>query len=101
MNFGGALLKSGDTSQQKAQGIMLERIAWSVGAVAGIFGGAYTQLTWVMSDDTTLNWTIPVQHHFNAAGLWHALPELVEIGVDVWQGQEINNIAAMEANTPL
>lgn len=35
--------------------------------------GMVEQVKWLIRDTTKLNWTIPVQHHFNAAGWYHAV----------------------------
>jgi hypothetical protein len=35
--------------------------------------GIAMQASWLISDTTRLNWTIPNLHQFNAAGWWHAL----------------------------
>ena len=34
--------------------------------------GAIIQASWIIRDDTPLNWTIPRQHHFNLPGWYHA-----------------------------
>lgn len=31
------------------------------------------QASWLVRDDTVLNWSIPIQHHFNVAGWYHSL----------------------------
>lgn len=50
-----------------ALGIML------VGAWVGMACGALLQFDWLMDEDVTTNWTLPVAHKFNAAGLYHAV----------------------------
>ena len=35
--------------------------------------GIAIQASWIISDSTVLNWTIPKQHFFNIAGWWHAV----------------------------
>ncbi len=42
-----------------------------VGGLCGLVG-LLIQLTWIRSDYTGLNWTIPELHHFNAPGWYHA-----------------------------
>ena len=49
--------------------------------VAGAAAGALTQVQWLASGTTRLNWTIPTLHHFNAAGWWHAAFLVVFSGV--------------------
>ena len=47
---------------------VVRRIIVVVSAVVAIM----IQASWLISNDTVLNWTIPEPHRFNAAGWWHA-----------------------------
>lgn len=42
------------------------------GAV-GVLLGLTTQIVWLVSDTTPLNWTVPAPHTFNGAGIYHAV----------------------------
>ena len=48
------------------------KLSWIIGVVFGLLGAA-VQASWLISDTTGLNWTIPRQHYFNMAGWYHAL----------------------------
>ncbi|MFG2800430.1 hypothetical protein [Streptomyces pseudovenezuelae] len=50
-----------------------ERAASGTAALLGIALGAATQVQWLRDDAPHLNWTLPRPHHFNAAGLYHAV----------------------------
>lgn len=50
-----------------------ERAAGGMAALLGIALGAATQVQWLRDDAPHLNWTLPRPHHFNAAGLYHAI----------------------------
>ena len=41
-------------------------------SISSSFVGAIIQASWIIRDDTSLNWTIPRQHHFNLPGWYHA-----------------------------
>ena len=53
------------TKRQKATAI-------AVGSISALAALAI-QMSWLISDDTKLNWTIPEQHHFNLPGWYHAM----------------------------
>lgn len=57
------------------QKIILERkqqlCKWFLVAISGIIG-VFIQASWLINDDTSLNWTIPKVHYFNFAGWYHA-----------------------------
>lgn len=42
-------------------------------AVAAAVAAAAVQASWLIRDNTVLNWSIPIQHHFNLAGWYHSL----------------------------
>lgn len=47
---------------------------WATGGgLLGLAGGVTTQVLWLTDDHVATNWTIPRPHHFNAAGVWHAV----------------------------
>ena len=48
-----------------------------LGALVGII----VQLSWIVSDNTKLNWTIDKIHHFNLAGYYHAIYFVVMSGL--------------------
>ncbi|MFI7876045.1 hypothetical protein [Streptomyces salinarius] len=50
-----------------------ERAAGATAALVGIALGAATQVQWLRDDAPHLNWTLPRPHHFNAAGVYHAV----------------------------
>lgn len=43
------------------------------------------QASWLIRDDTLLNWSIPIQHYFNIAGWYHSLFFIVIFGVVAYQ----------------
>lgn len=43
------------------------------------------QASWLIRDDTVLNWSIPIKHHFNVAGWYHSLFFIVIFGVVTFQ----------------
>lgn len=43
-----------------------------VSAIGSAVAGIFVQASWILSDNTILNWSIPRKHHFNFAGWWHA-----------------------------
>lgn len=43
------------------------------------------QASWLIRDDTALNWSIPLQHYFNLAGWYHSLFFIVMFGVIAYQ----------------
>lgn len=43
------------------------------------------QASWLIRDDTVLNWTIPIKHHFNVAGWYHSIFFIVIFGVVTFQ----------------
>lgn len=45
----------------------------AAGALVGLAGGIGTQVLWLTDDHIRPNWTIPRPHHFNTAGMWHAV----------------------------
>lgn len=48
-----------------------KKISFIVGAIVGFLALAW-QAEWLINKNTSLNWTIPHQHYFNAAGWYHA-----------------------------
>ncbi|MFF7205343.1 hypothetical protein [Streptomyces sp. NPDC008141] len=50
-----------------------ERMAAAAAAVLGAALGAATQMQWLRDDTPHLNWTLPRPHHFNTAGVYHAV----------------------------
>ena len=75
-----------------------------VGIVGGVAGIAM-QLQWVISDSTTLNWSIPEKHHFNYAGWYHAVffviisfsvaflsACLIQIDINLLKNIDLNNL---------
>ena len=63
--------------------IVIERICMICGLVAALVGAAM-QISWVSSDTTILNWTIPTLHHFNFAGLYHAFYFMIMFGLNAY-----------------
>ena len=55
-------------------------LALAVSAIAAVI-----QATWLIRDDTVLNWSIPIQHHFNIAGWYHSLFFIGMFGVLTYQ----------------
>ena len=49
--------------------------------IAALVIAVLIQASWLIRNDTALNWTIPVQHHFNIAGWYHSLFFVVMFGV--------------------
>lgn len=47
------------------------------------------QASWLIRDDTVLNWSIPIKHHFNVAGWYHSIFFIVIFGVVSYQICEI------------
>ena len=43
-----------------------------IAAMIALLAGVAIQASWLIRDNTILNWTIPRMHHFNFAGWWHA-----------------------------
>lgn len=41
--------------------------------VSAAIAGAGIQASWLISDNTGLNWTIPIPHYFNVAGWYHSV----------------------------
>jgi hypothetical protein len=56
------------------------RAVGTVGAVGAALG-VWTQVRWLRDDAPKLNWTLPRPHHFNAAGVYHAVFLTVMCGV--------------------
>ena len=50
-----------------------DRLLTTAAASVGALGGAATQVLWLLDDAPRLNWTLPRPHHFNAAGVYHAI----------------------------
>lgn len=50
-------------------------------AVIAILAGMAVQASWLISDKTILNWSIPVLHHFNIAGWYHSIFFCIMFGV--------------------
>lgn len=48
--------------------------------IAAFIGGS-VQMKWLLSENTELNWSIPIQHYFNAAGWYHSLFFIAMIGI--------------------
>ena len=57
--------KNGDFITKKKYSIIMAIICGCIGIAI--------QASWIISDSTVLNWTIPKQHFFNIAGWWHAV----------------------------
>lgn len=43
------------------------------------------QASWLIRDDTMLNWSIPIQHYFNIAGWYHSVFFIATFGVVTYQ----------------
>lgn len=43
------------------------------------------QASWLIRDDTVLNWSIPIPHHFNVAGWYHSLFFVAIFGIVAYQ----------------
>lgn len=50
-------------------------------AVIAFLMGMAVQASWLISDKTILNWSIPVLHHFNIAGWYHSIFFCLMFGV--------------------
>ena len=62
------------SSMARFQRIVAPRPRPAIGAgLVGALVGLGTQVQWLRDDHTVLNWTIPHQHEFNAAGWYHAV----------------------------
>lgn len=46
---------------------------------------AVLQASWLIRSDTALNWSIPIQHHFNLAGWYHSLFFITMFGIIAYQ----------------
>lgn len=57
----------------------------SIMAMTASFIAVAIQASWLIRDDTVLNWSIPIQHHFNVAGWYHSLFFVVMFGVIAYQ----------------
>lgn len=53
-------------------------------AVASCIIATVIQASWLLRDDTVLNWSILVQHHFNIAGWYHSLFFIGMFGVSAY-----------------
>ncbi len=51
--------------------VYIRKCRWIV-IVMTLIGGLI-QASWLISDRTALNWSIPIQHHFNIAGWYHSI----------------------------
>ena len=49
-------------------------------AFVGCLTGAATQVLWLLDDNPRPNWTLPVAHHYNIAGVYHAVFLIVIAG---------------------
>lgn len=47
------------------------------------------QASWLIRSDTVLNWSIPIQHHFNLAGWYHSLFFIMMFGIIAYQLCEV------------
>lgn len=65
----GALVYAYDAMERRPH----DRALLLFGGLAGGAVGALTQVQWLSDDDPELNWTLPTAHHFNAAGVYHAV----------------------------
>lgn len=63
----------------QATPVWQRRASWLFGIVGSLVGLGI-QASWLMSDKTLLNWTIPELHTFNAAGYYHAFFFVVMMG---------------------
>lgn len=50
-----------------------ERLIMVIAAATAAAAGAATQIQWLRDNHPRLNWTLPRPHHFNAAGIYHAI----------------------------
>lgn len=57
-----------------------KRICIGISGVMAWIGLAM-QASWLISNETKLNWSIPIQHHFNIAGWYHSIFFVVMFGV--------------------
>jgi hypothetical protein len=48
------------------------KLSIGCGVSAALIGAA-VQAGWLLDDNPALNWTLPAPHHFNAAGVYHAV----------------------------
>ena len=49
--------------------------------IIAIFLAILTQGSWLWSNTTKLNWSIPIHHHFNLAGWYHSVFFIMMFGV--------------------
>lgn len=54
-------------------GQSFDRAIIAAGGLTGAVVGAATQVQWLADENPELNWTLPTPHHFNAAGVYHAV----------------------------
>lgn len=59
--------------------VHIRKCRW-IAIVMALIGGLI-QASWLISDRTALNWSIPIQHHFNIAGWYHSIFFLGMFGV--------------------
>ena len=78
-----AYLMFGAASTPTVTRLWVERTSWILAAIGGL-AGAMVQLSWVTSDATVLNWTIPALHHFNSPGWYHACFFIVMFGAGAY-----------------
>lgn len=60
--------------------------------VIAIFASIFAtvlQASWLIRSDTSLNWSIPIQHHFNLAGWYHSLFFISMFGIITYQLCEV------------
>lgn len=58
-------------------------------AIIASFIATMMQASWLINDDTVLNWSIPISHHFNLAGWYHSLFFIGMFGIVTYQLSEI------------
>lgn len=51
--------------------VHIRKCRW-IAIIMSLIGGLI-QASWLISDRTLLNWSIPLQHHFNIAGWYHSI----------------------------
>lgn len=59
--------------------VHIRKCRW-IAIVMALIGGLI-QASWLISDRTALNWSIPIQHHFNIAGWYHSIFFISMFGV--------------------
>lgn len=61
-----------------------KKISFVIALIASVTA-TLIQASWLIRGDTVLNWSIPIQHHFNVAGWYHSLFFIAMFGIIAYQ----------------